>query len=102
MSQATDLFHELSALVIDQAKAEGLDLKASAVEIAQYTASRATVLSDSVGHPGYADAFKREGLALMLEVGLAAANAGDATDTRSWAMLQAALAVGAKAMRLLA
>lgn len=100
MSNLDTIKNELAAMVIDQAKGAGVELKADLDGVRAYAAERMTHLSSCVGQPGYIEAVQAEAQNVAMEAAIRAIDQADSADARLVAIVQGALAVGAKAITL--
>lgn len=80
----------------------GLELKGDLQAIADYAAARAQHLSESVGEPGFDEALVAERDNVILFSASTAIDRADAVDARILGLVEGALAMGARALALVA
>lgn len=98
MSNFDQIKSELAALLVDQAKAAGKDLKADLDAVRVYAAARLAHLATCVGQPGYQEAVIAEANNIAMEAAITAIDQAEAADARLVGIVQGALAVGGKVL----
>lgn len=99
MSQVSD---DIRTILDDAVQETGRSLARATADVAGYASERAAHLERAVGQPGFAEAVRAERDAVALYAGLAAVGEADAIDDRILGIVQGALALGARALRLAA
>lgn len=92
---------DLKNLIVGEAEDLGLELVRSGQEVAEYAAVRADHLATVIGEPGFRKAAIAERDSLLLYSLGKAVDKGDSVDARLQGLVQGALAMGARAIRLL-
>lgn len=98
MADLDQLKNELTALLVDQAKAAGKELKADLESVRAYAAARLAHLVTCVGQPGYQEALIAEANNVAMEAAITAIDQAEAADARLVGIVQGVLAVGAKVL----
>jgi len=97
-----DVGAELGRALSDAAREMGRDLTAGLAEVQEYAAQRTLYLSTIVGEPGYELALRAERDAVALRAGIVSVTYADAADQRMIGVIGGALAIGARALAVLA
>lgn len=92
---------EIKSLLGDTFTEMGESLKASAQELAQYTAERVDHLATCVGQPGFEQAVIAERDNVALRAGIAAVEEGNAVDQRRLRIITRILQIAATALAAL-
>lgn len=98
----SDVTEDIRTLLDDAVSETDRSLAQSTANVAGYAAERAAHLERAVGQPGFAEAVRAERDAVALYAGLAAVGEADAVDDHLLGIVQGALALGARALRVAA
>lgn len=97
------ILKEFTDLIESTVKETGKELAESVQAVAQYAASRAAHLAKiGPSDPDFMDAVIAERNNVALRAGISATNSGDAVDAKILGVIHGALALGAKALAVIA
>lgn len=89
---------DLVALIVDEARAVGVEVRADLEDAKAYAAERAEALAAAVGEPGFDEAILAERDNVVLRVAVASVDRADAVDARVLSTAAGALRLAAVAL----